>query len=109
MYQLVSYIKVLLLEIKQVIVLCIFLYLLVTITVIVVKLEIPLESDFINLSYKSAPEVSMREMSFTTLTEEDRKRNEYLDKMNHAPYFTIVMISMGIVSLFTMFVLLGAF
>ncbi|TWH54149.1 hypothetical protein CAL7102_02160 [Dulcicalothrix desertica PCC 7102] len=61
------------LKIKQVIVLCIFLYLLVTITVIVVKLEIPLESDFINLSNKSAPEVIMREMSFTTLTEEDRK------------------------------------
>ncbi|TWH54152.1 hypothetical protein CAL7102_02163 [Dulcicalothrix desertica PCC 7102] len=36
-------------------------------------------------------------------------RNEYLDKINHAPYFTIVMIGMGIVSLFTMFVLLGAF
>ncbi|BDA69632.1 hypothetical protein CAL7716_037980 [Calothrix sp. PCC 7716] len=51
----------------------------------------------------------MREMSFTTLTEEDRKRNEYLDKMNHAPYFTIVMVGMGIVSLFTLFVLLGAF
>jgi hypothetical protein len=51
----------------------------------------------------------MRGMTFTTLTEEDRKRNEYLDKINHAPYFSIVLTSMAIVSLFTMLVLLGAF
>ncbi|OKH32631.1 hypothetical protein NIES2101_40580 [Calothrix sp. HK-06] len=77
---------------------------------IVVKLEIGLKLVFIHfVIYKSAPEVIMREMSFTTLTEQDRKRNEYLDKTNHAPYFTIVMTGMGIVSLFTMFVLLGAF
>ncbi|BAZ14076.1 hypothetical protein NIES4071_59160 [Calothrix sp. NIES-4071] len=51
----------------------------------------------------------MREMNFTTLTEEDRKRNQYLDTINHAPYFRIVLTGMGIVSLFTMLVLLGAF
>lgn len=51
----------------------------------------------------------MREMTFTTLTEEDRKRNEYLDKINHAPYFSIALTGMGVISLFTILVLLGAF
>ena len=54
-------------------------------------------------------EVIMREMTFKTLSEEDRKRNEYLDKINHAPYFRIVLTGMGIVVLFTTLVLLGAF
>jgi hypothetical protein len=51
----------------------------------------------------------MREISFKPLTEEDRKRNEYLDKINHAPYFRIVLAGMAIVLVFTTAVLLGAF
>lgn len=41
------------------------------------------------------------------LTEEDRKKNQYLDNINHAPYFTIFLVISGIVILFTMAVLLG--
>jgi hypothetical protein len=51
----------------------------------------------------------MREMDFKPLTDKDRQRNEYLDKMNHAPYATIVLAAMGICLLFTLSVLLGAF
>lgn len=51
----------------------------------------------------------MREMSFKPLTEEDRQRNQYLDKINHAPYPTIVLIAMAICLLFTMGVLIGSF
>ncbi|WP_166507382.1 hypothetical protein [Nostoc sp. 106C] len=51
----------------------------------------------------------MREISFKALTEEDRQRNQYLDKTNHAPYPTIVLIAMGTCLLFTLSVLLGAF
>lgn len=51
----------------------------------------------------------MREMDFKPLTDKDRQRNEYLDKMNHAPYPTIVLMAMGICLLFTLSVLLGSF
>ncbi|MFH7026069.1 MAG: hypothetical protein ACHBN1_11855 [Heteroscytonema crispum UTEX LB 1556] len=51
----------------------------------------------------------MREMSFRPLTEEERKRNQYLDKINHAPYFTIVLIGMGTLLLFATGALLGSF
>ncbi len=46
---------------------------------------------------------------FTPLTEEDRKRNEYLDRINHAPYFIIFMMIAGIFILFTFLVLVGIF
>jgi hypothetical protein len=51
----------------------------------------------------------MRELNFKPLTEKDRKRNLYLDKINHAPYFTITMIITGVVLLFSICVLLGTF
>ena len=51
----------------------------------------------------------MKDMHFKPLTDEDRKKNEYLDKINHAPYFTIFMIIAGLFALFTLAVLVGAF
>jgi hypothetical protein len=51
----------------------------------------------------------MREMSFKPLSEKDRKRNQYLDKINHAPYFTIALIGMVTLLLFAAGALLGAF
>jgi hypothetical protein len=51
----------------------------------------------------------MREISFKPLTEQDRLRNQYLDKINHAPYSTIFLIGMGTFLLFTLGALLGAF
>ncbi|BAY26796.1 hypothetical protein NIES2100_66120 [Calothrix sp. NIES-2100] len=51
----------------------------------------------------------MREMSFKPLTEEDRQKNQYLDKINHAPYPTIVLIAMAMFVLFTIGILMGAF
>lgn len=43
------------------------------------------------------------------LTEKEQKVNQYLDKINHAPYFSIFMIMGGVVTLFTMMVLLSVF
>ena len=51
----------------------------------------------------------MREMYFKPLTEEDRKRNEYLDSMNHAPYFTIFFIMMTMIFLLTVSISIAAF
>jgi hypothetical protein len=51
----------------------------------------------------------MRDLTFKPLTEKDRKRNQYLDKTNHAPYFTITLITMGVVFLFSVAALLGIF
>jgi hypothetical protein len=51
----------------------------------------------------------MREMSFKPLTEKDRQKNKYLDKINHAPYPTIFLIAMATFLLFTIGVLMGAF
>lgn len=51
----------------------------------------------------------MREMNFKPLTEEDRKRNEYLDNINHAPYFSIFFIIMMMIVLFTVGISIAAF
>lgn len=51
----------------------------------------------------------MPEISFKPLTDEERKRNQYLDKINHAPYFTIVLTGMAILLLLVTGALLGAF
>ena len=51
----------------------------------------------------------MKEMHFTSLTEEDKKRNEYLDKINHAPYFTIILTVMVMISILTIGISLAAF
>lgn len=51
----------------------------------------------------------MREMYFKPLTEEDRKRNEYLDNINHAPYFSIFFILMMMIVLFTVSISIAAF
>lgn len=56
--------------------------------------------------------MSIREMGgmrFTPLTEEDRRRNDYLDQINHAPYFTIFLVLTGVFCLFTAAMLLAAF
>ena len=41
--------------------------------------------------------------------EHDKDVNLYLDHMNHAPYFTLGMLVIGIFSTFTFLVLMGAF
>ena len=51
----------------------------------------------------------MATTDFTPLAEEDRKRNEYLDRINHAPYFPIFLMVSGVFILFTMLVLIGIF
>lgn len=51
----------------------------------------------------------MHDMHFKPLTDEERKRNKYLEKINHAPYFTIFMIIMAMFLLFTTAVLIGVF
>ncbi|MEL7241075.1 MAG: hypothetical protein AAF063_10100 [Cyanobacteria bacterium J06643_5] len=51
----------------------------------------------------------MRQMYFGELTEADRRRNEYLDNVNRAPYFTITLLMIGLISVFTLAVSLGAF
>ncbi len=51
----------------------------------------------------------MREMYFKPLTEEDRKQNEYLDKINREPWPLIFLVLIGLVSVFTMLVLMGTF
>lgn len=51
----------------------------------------------------------MREMQFKPLTEEDRKRNEYLDNINHAPYFSIFLIMMAMILLLTVGISIAAF
>jgi hypothetical protein len=48
-------------------------------------------------------------MYFKPLNDEDRQKNQRLDQINHAPYFTIFMISAGLFLLFTISVLLGVF
>ncbi len=49
----------------------------------------------------------MRDMHFKPLTDKERKMNQRLDKINHAPYFTIFLIMFAGVLLFTMVILLG--
>ncbi|BAY11130.1 hypothetical protein NIES2098_43070 [Calothrix sp. NIES-2098] len=51
----------------------------------------------------------MREMPLINLTDEERRRNEYLDKVNHAPYPRIFLIALGILFLFTLAFSLTAF
>jgi hypothetical protein len=45
----------------------------------------------------------------STLTEKERRINQRLDAMNHAPYFEIFVIALAIFCLFTVVVLLGVF
>jgi hypothetical protein len=47
--------------------------------------------------------------NFTPLTEKDRQHNEYLEKINHAPYFLIFLAIAGVFILFTVLVLVGIF
>ncbi len=39
----------------------------------------------------------------------DEKVNQYLDRMNHAPYGTIIILALGLFFLFTFVVLVGVF
>lgn len=45
----------------------------------------------------------------SALTEKDRRINQRLDEMNHAPYFEIFAIVTVVFCLFTLVVLLGVF
>ncbi len=51
----------------------------------------------------------MREMYFKPLSEEDRKKNQYLDNINHAPYFTIFFVIMAMIFLLTVGISIAAF
>lgn len=51
----------------------------------------------------------MHDLHFKPLTKEERKKNEYLEKINHAPYFRIFMIIAVMFLLFTTAVLMGVF
>lgn len=51
----------------------------------------------------------MEGMRFTPLTEAERQHNAYLDRINHAPYFTIFLIGGGLFCLLTVAVLMAAF
>lgn len=56
--------------------------------------------------------MSIREMGgmrFSPLTDEDRKRNAYLEEINHAPYFTIFLVGGGLFCLMTVIMLLASF
>jgi hypothetical protein len=39
----------------------------------------------------------------------DKKKKQYLDKINHAPYATILVAVLGLLILFTGLVLVGSF
>lgn len=41
--------------------------------------------------------------------DKDHKVNQYLDKVNHAPYPTIIALVFGLLAAFTMVFLLGSF
>ncbi|MBP0018544.1 MAG: hypothetical protein J7647_13465 [Cyanobacteria bacterium SBLK] len=47
--------------------------------------------------------------NFTPLSEADRRHNEYLDRINHAPYFSIFLMVSSAFVLFTTLVLVGIF
>ncbi|AFY36353.1 hypothetical protein Cal7507_6049 [Calothrix sp. PCC 7507] len=51
----------------------------------------------------------MQDMHFTPLTEKDKKRNLYLDRVNHAPYYVIFFALLGVLLIFTIGTLLAAF
>ena len=53
--------------------------------------------------------IIMKQMYLENLTEEDRKRNEYLDSINRAPYFTIAFLMIVLISVLTIAVSLAAF
>lgn len=41
--------------------------------------------------------------------ENDKKVNQYLDKINHAPYGLILALGLGLFCLFTLLILIGSF
>ena len=43
------------------------------------------------------------------LTDEDRKRNEYLDKINHEPWPIIFFVAILFLFLFTTLIIIGVF
>ncbi|QXE21766.1 hypothetical protein B6N60_00444 [Richelia sinica FACHB-800] len=48
-------------------------------------------------------------MVFTELTDADRKRNQYLDQINHAPYSAIFFTMLIMLLLVTVSISIGAF
>jgi Fe2+ transport system protein B len=41
--------------------------------------------------------------------EKDKKVNEYIDKTNRAPYFGIILATLGVLTIFCVAILLGVF
>ena len=41
--------------------------------------------------------------------DKDRKVNQYLEKINHAPYAVIIAVLLGVFCIFTTLVLMGTF
>jgi hypothetical protein len=46
---------------------------------------------------------------FTPDNEQDKKKKQYLNKINHAPYPTILVMVVGLLIIFTGLVLVGSF
>jgi hypothetical protein len=51
----------------------------------------------------------MNNTFFTPDDNRDQKRKQYLDKINHAPYPTILVMVLGLLIIFTGLVLVGSF
>ena len=76
---------------------------------VLVKLESRSRLNIYSINWLSKGERVMKEMNLKPLTEKDRKRNEYLDRINHAPYFTIILTIMVMISVVTIGISLAAF
>lgn len=51
----------------------------------------------------------MDDTNFTPNTEKDKKAKEYIEKVNHAPYPTIVLVLFGGLIVLCGFLLVGSF
>jgi len=51
----------------------------------------------------------MKDMVWKPDKERDQKVNAYLDRINHAPYEIIFLLLLGLISAFTLVVLVGVF
>ena len=61
------------------------------------------------LKESNTPEVGFMNSENLRPEEHEKRVNEYLDSINHAPYFTIILITAGIFCVFTFLILIGAF
>lgn len=51
----------------------------------------------------------MNKAYWTPTDENDRKARKYLEKINHAPYATIILLSLSLLFVFAGFILIGSF